>query len=419
MLDNFGLGEFFFLALLALLFFGPERLPQMGARLGRWVGNLTQYSKAFMTEWREEALAIHDAVAEVKGIRDEIVAAQREISGTLDTAREDMVDGIDTAKAAVSDATQDVTSRIQRQRLRAAQDFDQLSEEQGNTTPSAAGSDGSGTTAAVAKTQQVLANLQERRSATGAEGTLGASAVSGEPAALNATVSEAAADAVGQETPAASPEEERKRIRRLIEEGIKPKQPKEGAEVSGVSIPSAAIPPSDVAKQSASQSDAAAAESVPEKEAPAPPRETAFDRTQQVLETLRRRRAGITEEPAVAAEAAEEAKAAEAGETAAAAAQVDAAPAKETEPPLPKETAFDRTQLVLENLKKRRETKVQEAAAPARPSSVSRDDFERLTDEVLQLRGQMEALRNEIQTLRALARQASAAMDNVSIEEVV
>ena len=58
MLDNFGLGEFFFLAMLALFFFGPERLPQIGARLGRWVAGLTQYSKAFLTEWREEALAI-------------------------------------------------------------------------------------------------------------------------------------------------------------------------------------------------------------------------------------------------------------------------------------------------------------------------------------------------------------------------
>jgi Sec-independent protein translocase protein TatA len=416
MLDNFGLGEFFFLALLALLFFGPERLPQMGARLGRWVGNLTQYSKAFMTEWHEEALAIHDAVAEVKGIRDEIVAAQRELSGTMNTAREDMIDGIDTAKSAVSDAAQDVTSRIQQQRLRAAQDFDQLGDEPGSAVSSEAGSDGSGTTAAVAKTQQVLADLQERRSAAGSEETWGASA------ALKATASETAAEAVDQETPASSPEEERERIRRLIEEGIKPKQPKEGDEVSGASIPGAAIPPSDVAERSAPQPDTAAAEGVPEKEAPAPPRETAFDRTQQVLETLRKRRAGITEEPSAATGAVEETKATEGAGAAkiavGAQAGVTSAPAKGAQSPPPtKETAFDRTQQVLENLKKRRD-QVREAAAPAKPASVSRDDFERLTDEVLQLRGQMEALRNEIQTLRALARRESVAMDDVSIEEV-
>jgi Sec-independent protein translocase protein TatA len=409
MLDNFGLGEFFFLALLALLFFGPERLPQMGARLGRWVGNLTQYSKAFMTEWREEALAIHDAVAEVKGIRDEIVAAQREISGTLDTARGDMVDGIGTAKAAVTDAAQDVTSRIQQQRLRAAQDFDRLGEGQAGANPSAAGSDGSGTTAAVAKTQQVLANLQERRSAAEAQ------AAPGELAASRASASEvAAAGAADQEVPAlSSEEEERQRIRRLVEEGMKPKQPKEGAGTGEISIRSAAIPPAGAA-----QEDAAAAENVPpEKEASAPPKETAFDRTQQVLEKLQRRRAGIPEEPPVAA-AAQEAGAAEATEAVTAGAQADVAPAIEAGSALPKETAFDRTQQVLENLKKRRETKVPETAAPVQPPSVSRDDFKRLTDEVLQLRSQMESLRNEIQTLRALASQAGAAMDNVPIEEV-
>jgi Sec-independent protein translocase protein TatA len=427
MLDNFGLGEFFFLALLALLFFGPERLPEIGARLGRWVGSLTQYSKAFMTEWREEALAIHDAVAEVKGIRDEIVAAQREISGTMNTAREDMVDGIDTAKAAVTGAAQDVTSRIQQQRLRAAQDFDELGDTGAEAVPAG---DGSGTTAAVAKTQQVLADLQARRST--AQGSAASGVVS------DATAEEAA----DQEAIAASPEEEeRQRIRRLIEDGMKPKQPQEDAETSGTAIRSAAIPP-DTATTAASGNataqqsprtdealqEAAASEPAATNE-PAERKETAFDRTQQVLENLRRRRAGIKEEPPAAAEvaeAAEEAGASEptegikaAGIVAAGAKAGIASAANETgSPPPDKETAFDRTQQVLENLKKRRETKGREAAAPAKLPSVSRDDFEQLSGEVIQLRSQMEALRNEIQALRDLASQASAAMDNVSIEEV-
>jgi Sec-independent protein translocase protein TatA len=105
MLDNLGLGELFGLALLALMFFGPKQLPEIGARLGRWIRGLTQYSSAFLAEWREEALAVHDAVQEVKGIRDEIVAAQAEIAGTLDTARAEMDD-------AVSGARQDAQQQI-------------------------------------------------------------------------------------------------------------------------------------------------------------------------------------------------------------------------------------------------------------------------------------------------------------------
>ena len=105
MLDNFGMGEFLLLAFFALLFFGPERLPQIGARLGRWLAQLTQYSKAFMTQWGEEAIAIQDAVQEVKGIRDEIRAAQAEISQSITSARQDVTDTIDEARGSIREAT--------------------------------------------------------------------------------------------------------------------------------------------------------------------------------------------------------------------------------------------------------------------------------------------------------------------------
>jgi len=107
MLDSLGFGEIFFLGLLLFLFFGPERLPQIGARLGRWVSNLTRYSGAFMNEWREEALAVHDAVEQVKGMRDEIAAARAEIAGTLYEARDDLGE-------AVQGARQDVGQQVQR-----------------------------------------------------------------------------------------------------------------------------------------------------------------------------------------------------------------------------------------------------------------------------------------------------------------
>jgi Sec-independent protein translocase protein TatA len=416
MFDNFGLGEFFFLALLALLFFGPERLPQIGARLGRWVGNLTQYSKAFMTEWREEALAIHDAVAEVKGIRDEIVAAQREISGTLDTAREDMVDGLDAAKEAVSSATGDVRSRIQQQRVRAAQDFDQLGQGESGTDSSASVSGASGTDAAISRTQQVLADLGKSRAASVAaappEETT-AEVVAPDAVTPEATDGGAAAakpteaQAVDGEAPAATPEdEERERIRRAIEEGMKPKRPKTESEAAAQGA-AAAVPETArtaASSDTAAQGSPAQGDAAPEK-APEPPKESAFDRTQQVLQNLRKRRAGITEESLSAPEAA----------------QVDTEPVAEAEaesaPPPPKETPFDRTQQVLQNLKKKRQTRAQETAEVRLPS-VNRDDFQRLSNEVLQLRDQMKALRNEMRALRALASQANAAADDVSIEEV-
>ena len=149
MLDNLGLGEFFFLALLALIFFGPERLPQIGARLGRWIRSLTQYSSAFLNEWRDEALAVRDAVQEVKGIRDELVAARAEIAGTLETARTDVSD-------AVSGARLDVQQQIQRS-TQVLPDTTEAGEkaERESTKPD--------DHAAIAKTQVILDGLLAKR----------------------------------------------------------------------------------------------------------------------------------------------------------------------------------------------------------------------------------------------------------------
>jgi Sec-independent protein translocase protein TatA len=147
MLDNMGLGEFFFLALLALLFFGPKQLPQIGAKLGRWIRSLTQYSSAFLNEWRDEALAVHDAVQEVKGIRDEIVSARAEIAGTLQSARTEMGD-------AVSGATRDVQEQVKRSA--------QVLPETG-PPPKPPTEEGTGTDAAIARTQAILDRLHKEQ----------------------------------------------------------------------------------------------------------------------------------------------------------------------------------------------------------------------------------------------------------------
>jgi sec-independent protein translocase protein TatB len=154
MLDNLGFGEFFFLALLALLFFGPERLPRIGAQIGRWVRSLTQYSSAFLTEWREEALAVYDAVEEVKGIRDEIVAARADIAGTLHTAQEDIDGALSGARLDVQQQVQNVTSAALPPATQATPP-----ETKAPTDTSASTSEEK----AIAKTQDIVGDLLEKR----------------------------------------------------------------------------------------------------------------------------------------------------------------------------------------------------------------------------------------------------------------
>jgi electron transport complex protein RnfC len=399
MLDNFGLGEFFFLAMLALLFFGPERLPQIGARLGRWVGSLTQYSKAFLTEWREEALAVHEAVEEVRGIRDEIVAARAELSSTLNTAREDLTEGVDAAREAVTGARLDVAQQIKEQQEQTSVELDRMAkEENGELEP-----DGSGEQEAIERTQQILDGLLKSRETTPAE---------------------AVDDGAGTEAPVEQeplPEEaEWERNRRLIMESMG--QGKEPLPRSAYYAPdekekagSPAVQKSEpkAVTSSAPSLDTAGPGKDEAEKAPEQPQETPFERTQRVLEELRRKRAGeAVEEPAVASEETE---------LPAQEAESPAQEAVEEAPERPKmATAFDRTQAILEGLRKKRSGAQQETepAAITRPVSVEPAEFEQLSAQVTQMREEIAALRQELQALRAAAAGVDETMtDELPVEE--
>jgi hypothetical protein len=151
MFDNLGLGEFMTIAIFALLFFGPERLPQMGAKLGQWLGKLTQQSKLFMYQWREEALAIHGAVEEVKGIRDEIMAARNEIAGTVTSAQGDIAQSLDDVKGTLKNSQVTYDKMVKEA-------------EAGQRTNQAAGAakQAGGEVEAIEKSQAILAGMQTK-----------------------------------------------------------------------------------------------------------------------------------------------------------------------------------------------------------------------------------------------------------------
>ncbi|MBN1643123.1 MAG: hypothetical protein JXA09_17955, partial [Anaerolineae bacterium] len=105
-------------------------------------------------------------------------------------------------------------------------------------------------------------------------------------------------------------------------------------------------------------------------------------------------------------------------------------PAERTlaEPAPARETAFDRTQKILDSLAQRRQARAApaaEAPAGAEPQAltVDRDEFEQLSADVLRLRDEIGALQREIAALSALARGAGAPVDgalddDLPVEEV-
>jgi Tat protein translocase TatB subunit len=50
---NIGPGEILLLAIFALIFFGPKRLPEIGRQVGRAIGEIRRLSREFESEVRE------------------------------------------------------------------------------------------------------------------------------------------------------------------------------------------------------------------------------------------------------------------------------------------------------------------------------------------------------------------------------
>jgi Tat protein translocase TatB subunit len=53
-MGNFGWTEMFFIAILALVLFGPRRLPEMGRKLGKLMSQLRNASDQFKQAWDDE-----------------------------------------------------------------------------------------------------------------------------------------------------------------------------------------------------------------------------------------------------------------------------------------------------------------------------------------------------------------------------
>jgi Sec-independent protein translocase protein TatA len=54
-ISNFNGLELIFILILALLLFGPEKIPEIAARLGKWARSLRNFSRQFMASLSEEA----------------------------------------------------------------------------------------------------------------------------------------------------------------------------------------------------------------------------------------------------------------------------------------------------------------------------------------------------------------------------
>ncbi len=118
-MDIFGIGfsELLFIFLIALMIFGPRRLPQMAAKAGKFIRDLRSMSQGFMTEWQREIAAaaqleeLQEARKELELTRQELQQARVNVASEVGGAKKDLNKSLAAAsKAATSPETKKETA---------------------------------------------------------------------------------------------------------------------------------------------------------------------------------------------------------------------------------------------------------------------------------------------------------------------
>lgn len=104
-ISNFNGLEIFFILVLALIIFGPERLPAIGAKLGEYTRMLQQVSAQIMEQWRQEVGLDNgdgkDVADTLRGTADEIKRSIQPVEKSISAATKP---GLKSLNAAVMGA---------------------------------------------------------------------------------------------------------------------------------------------------------------------------------------------------------------------------------------------------------------------------------------------------------------------------
>ncbi|MBW3576327.1 MAG: Sec-independent protein translocase protein TatB [Actinobacteria bacterium] len=79
-MGNVGFQELLVIAVLALLVFGPDRLPELARQAGRALARVREETSRSVTELKQAA-DLEDLNRELRGVRAELRAAGRDLTG--------------------------------------------------------------------------------------------------------------------------------------------------------------------------------------------------------------------------------------------------------------------------------------------------------------------------------------------------
>jgi sec-independent protein translocase protein TatB len=90
-MDFLGIGfaEFLFIMVIALMVFGPRRLPEIAAKAGKIVADLRNMSRGIMIEWQREINFAADLDEELKKTRQELTGVKNDLIQTKQAVLKD------------------------------------------------------------------------------------------------------------------------------------------------------------------------------------------------------------------------------------------------------------------------------------------------------------------------------------------
>ena len=89
---DLGISELLFILFLALLLFGPKRLPEIGRQIGKFVGEFKKAGNQFRAQLEEEVRQLDAEQQQAKALKGEAVETQRSMAEDLASVTETLRD---------------------------------------------------------------------------------------------------------------------------------------------------------------------------------------------------------------------------------------------------------------------------------------------------------------------------------------
>jgi|GEM_PF-358343 len=121
---DWGFTEFLLVAIVGLLVFGPERLPEVARNVGSWVGKARRYIANVRSDFESEL-----NTGELRELLGEQQQQIRELKGIVENAKDDFNSSMGEVTEELSDATDALNKTMKSQPLSALSDEELFAED--------------------------------------------------------------------------------------------------------------------------------------------------------------------------------------------------------------------------------------------------------------------------------------------------